>query len=114
LATHSCKNCGESFKSGISWANESYCKKCWVDGGLSKQAAAEGEAEENTAQASVVLDAGSATTEVIVRDIQMKFGSMVVFLVKWALASIPAMIILTLIALVFSAIFGGSFAGLLR
>ena len=31
---------------------------------------------------------------VVVSDIQMSFGSMVVFMVKWALASIPAMLIL--------------------
>jgi len=31
---------------------------------------------------------------VVVTDIQMRFSSMVVFMVKWALASIPALIIL--------------------
>ena len=35
--------------------------------------------------------------EVIVTDIQMPFGSMIVFMIKWVLASIPAMIILFLI-----------------
>jgi hypothetical protein len=35
---------------------------------------------------------------VIVTDIHMPFWSMVIFMVKWALASIPALIILTLIA----------------
>ena len=33
---------------------------------------------------------------VSVHDIKMPFGSMVVFMVKWALASIPALIILAL------------------
>jgi hypothetical protein len=32
--------------------------------------------------------------EVVVMDISMPFGSMVVFMVKWAIAAIPAMIIL--------------------
>ena len=32
--------------------------------------------------------------KVIVTDIQMPFGSMVVFMVKWVIASIPALIIL--------------------
>jgi len=32
--------------------------------------------------------------EVVVMDIKMPFGSMVAFMVKWAIASIPAMIIL--------------------
>ena len=35
---------------------------------------------------------------VVVTDIHMPFGSMIIFMVKWALASIPAIIILTLIA----------------
>jgi hypothetical protein len=35
---------------------------------------------------------------VVVTDIHMPFWSMVVFMVKWALASIPAIIILTVIA----------------
>ena len=35
---------------------------------------------------------------VVVTDIHMPFGSMIVFMVKWALASIPALLILTLIA----------------
>jgi len=30
---------------------------------------------------------------VVVTDIQMKFGSMIVFMVKWAFASIPALLI---------------------
>ena len=35
--------------------------------------------------------------EVIITDIKMKFGSMVEFMVKWAVASIPAVIILVCI-----------------
>ncbi len=31
---------------------------------------------------------------IVVADVQMKFGSMVLFMVKWAIASIPAMLIL--------------------
>ena len=33
-------------------------------------------------------------TQVVVTDIQMPFISMVVFMVKWALAAIPALLIL--------------------
>ena len=43
--------------------------------------------------------------EVTVTDIKMPFGSMVVFMVKWALASIPAIIILFLVGAVASAVF---------
>lgn len=35
-------------------------------------------------------------SEVIVTDIKMSFSSMVVFMVKWAIATIPAIIILTI------------------
>ena len=49
-------------------------------------------------------------TRVTVVDIQMPFSSMVVFMVKAAIASIPAVFILTVIASVFmtilSALFG--------
>ena len=38
------------------------------------------------------------TQRVVVTDIHMPFWSMVIFMVKWALASIPAIIILTVIA----------------
>jgi CHASE2 domain-containing sensor protein len=35
-------------------------------------------------------------TKVIVKDIEMEFGSMVLFMIKWAIAAIPAAIILFL------------------
>ena len=40
------------------------------------------------------------TMQVVVTDIHMSFSSMVVFMVKWTLASIPAFIILFVLALV--------------
>jgi ABC-type Na+ efflux pump permease subunit len=49
--------------------------------------------------------------KVIVTDIRMPFGSMVVFLIKWAIASIPAVIILwfimAILMLIFMTFFGG-------
>jgi hypothetical protein len=39
--------------------------------------------------------------DVVVRDVQMPFLSMVVFMVKWALAAIPAMLVLFTAAAVF-------------
>ena len=32
--------------------------------------------------------------KIIITDIKMSFGSMIIFMVKWAIATIPAMIIL--------------------
>jgi CHASE2 domain-containing sensor protein len=37
--------------------------------------------------------------EVVITDIKMPFGSMVVFMVKWAIAAIPAFIILAFIGM---------------
>lgn len=46
-------------------------------------------------------------SSVVVVDIQMPFGSMVTFMVKWVLASIPAIVILFVIGIFLAAIFGG-------
>ena len=45
--------------------------------------------------------------EVIVTDIKMPFTSMIVFMVKWVLASIPAFIILLIIAMIVMGVLGG-------
>ena len=57
-------------------------------------------------------------SEVVVVDVQMPFMSMVTFMVKWTLASIPAFIILfilfTVLGAIVAGIFAGMFAGLAR
>jgi len=50
---------------------------------------------------------------VTVTNIQMPFSSMVIFMIKWAIASIPAALILFLIASVFAVVFDGMI-GLMR
>jgi hypothetical protein len=45
--------------------------------------------------------------KVIVTDIHMPFGSMVMFMIKWAIASIPAAIILFIIGSLVLAFIGG-------
>ena len=50
--------------------------------------------------------------QVSIVDIRIPFWSMVVFMVKASLASIPALIILYVIFLFFAAIFGGILGGL--
>jgi hypothetical protein len=54
---------------------------------------------------------GSSPQQVIVTDIHMPFGSMVGFMVKWAIASIPAMIILFIIGAIIFGIFGSLLFG---
>jgi len=49
--------------------------------------------------------------EVVVTDNKIPFFSMVVLLVKWALAAIPAMIILIIIGMVLSMVLGAMFGG---
>jgi hypothetical protein len=45
--------------------------------------------------------------EVVIRDIQMPFWSMVTFMVKWAFAAIPAMIIFAIFVWVLATVLGG-------
>ncbi len=47
--------------------------------------------------------------EVVVTDISMSFWSMVVFMVKWVIAAIPAFLILMVIGAILSSLFGGLF-----
>lgn len=49
--------------------------------------------------------------EVNIVDIKMPFWSMVIFMVKATIASIPALIILAIIYAIFVAIFGGILVG---
>jgi hypothetical protein len=44
---------------------------------------------------------------VVVTDIGMSFGSMVVFMIKWALAAIPALLILLCLAVFIGGLFTG-------
>ena len=50
--------------------------------------------------------------EVIVTDIKMPFMSMVVFMTKWAIAAIPAFILLSVLFGVVTMIFGGLMGGM--
>ncbi len=52
--------------------------------------------------------------EVTVVDIKMPFISMVVFMVKLAIASIPAFFVLSIIMSLFMLLFGGVFHGMGR
>jgi len=50
--------------------------------------------------------------QVVVTDIKIPFWSMVVLMVKWALAAIPAIVILIVIGSVTSAVLGLMFGGM--
>ncbi|MEM7112143.1 MAG: hypothetical protein AAF614_06900 [Chloroflexota bacterium] len=53
----------------------------------------------------------SNAKRVVITDINMKFSAMVVFIIKWTLAAIPAIIIMSLImgaiSLLFTLLLGG-------
>ena len=51
---------------------------------------------------------------VIVTDINMPFMSMVIFMVKWVIASIPAFIILSILGAVLTGILGTFMSGMGR
>ena len=51
--------------------------------------------------------------EVIVRDIQMPLGSMLLFMVKWTIASIPALAILVILGMIVVGILGAILGGIL-
>ena len=50
--------------------------------------------------------------DVIVRDVRMPFRSMVVFMVKWALAAIPSLLILVFVAVFFATFVSGIVAAI--
>ena len=52
--------------------------------------------------------------KVVVVDLQMPFFSIVILMVKWALASIPAIIILATIFSIVTGFMGGMMGGMMR
>lgn len=57
-------------------------------------------AAPNTLPPTSVLAGPKGPLPVRITDVDMPFGSMVAFMVKWALASIPAFLILTVLGIV--------------
>ena len=121
-----CQHCNELIISKFLKVGEmAECKKCGEKNTIPKSA--EGISESEIKSEHTISDAFddgsnkqsnsktievSATqshnaNEVIITDIKMKFGSMVEFMVKWAIASIPAIIILIIIFNLITAILVG-------
>lgn len=51
----------------------------------------------------------STRMQVVVSDIEMPFMSMVVFIIKWTIAAIPAMIVLFILGAIAAVFLGGVF-----
>lgn len=64
-----------------------------------------------TVESSATTPPAGQPQQVVITDIRMNFLSMVVFMVKWAFAAIPAMIIIFLIVGMMSAVLTGLAAG---
>ena len=62
--------------------------------------------EESTPEGVTGVASKSNNQNVTITDIKMPFGSMVEFMVKWAIASIPAFIILLVIGFMIAGILG--------
>ena len=60
----------------------------------------------NKNESSEIVEVSSDDNGVIITDVKMKFGSMVIFMVKWVIASIPAFIILLVIGFMIAGILG--------
>ena len=71
--------------------------------------------EKNQSQTDkVVTKTIMEAQEIVINDIRMPFISMVTFMVKWAIASIPAFIILFVLFFVVFALLGGILSSLSR
>ena len=75
-----------------------FCKKCYEKNGGNGLHIVNENVTGNIKKHSnnVENDVETPIQKVLITDIHMPFGSMIVFMVKWALASIPAMFILFL------------------
>lgn len=82
-----CEGCGANRLAKM-WI-EGSCPECSV---VSKPSAFVKPSQPSAT--SVALDSKPDSKKVVVTDIQMPFESMVIFMIKWAFASIPAAIIL--------------------
>ena len=64
-----------------------------------------------TERNSFLESVNTMSNEVSVTDVNMPFFSMVRFMVKWAVASIPALLIVAIVGVFLAAVLGGLFGG---
>ena len=110
-----CKKCGEknTIPENAEGISESEIKSEHTisdafDDGNNKQS------DSKTIEVSTHKGNSTQFQPVTIEDIKMPFGSMVQFMVKWAIASIPAFIILFLIGMMVMGVFGVGIATLFK
>lgn len=105
-----CSSCGYEFTMR-EMQEQAACPKCAENKALEARTA-EIRAERRKADAAMaphvrkVAEQYRGAQPVVIVDINMSFGAMVTFMVKWVLASIPAIIILVLLFTGIPAFFG--------
>ena len=120
-----CQHCNDIIISNFLKVGElAECKKCGEKSTIPQDAEEAPDTiykgkkvKSKTAKVSaeqVATNNSNNTNEVIITDIKMRFGSMVIFMVKWAIASIPAMIILFLVGFLVMGVFGVGIATLFK
>ena len=128
-----CQHCNELIISKFLKVGEmAECKKCGEKNTIPKSAEGISESEiksehtfgdafddgsnkqSNSKTIEVSATQSHNANEVIITDIKMKFGSMVEFMVKWVLASIPAIIILIIVLYLFTVILIGLGIGIFK
>ena len=126
-----CQHCNELISSKFLKVGEiAECKKCGEKNTIPENAEGISESEiksehtisdafddgtnqqNNSKTIEVSATQSHNTNKVIITDIKMPFGSMVEFMVKWAIASIPAIIILFVIGMMVMGVFGVGIATL--
>jgi len=88
-----CPKCGTKRISNVD-----YCRNCNYFFNITVN-------QDNKPQ-RVIID-NNKRYRVVIEDIRMEFSSMVAFMVKWAIASIPALIILGFIGMALLSVFAG-------
>ena len=130
-----CQHCNELIISKFLKVGEiAKCKKCGEKNTIPENAEGSSESEiksEHTISDAFDVDSNKQTNSktievsthqgnstqfqpVTIEDIKMPFSSMVVFMIKWAIASIPAFIILFLIGMMVMGVFGVGIATLFK
>lgn len=109
-----CQKCGKE-----TFHTKSKCDFCNADLNIKKEKPIE---KKKTETKNISVNKKTPTSQpvnirnkklnVTVTDIEMPFSSMVVFMVKWVIASIPALIILFGIFVIGTSIFGGILASI--
>ena len=105
-----CQHCNELVVAKFLQVGEiAECKKCGE-----KNIIPENASDSKTIEVSTHKGNSTQFQPVTIEDIKMPFGSMVQFMIKWAIASIPAFIILFLIGMMVMGVFGVGIATLFK